>query len=310
MRVAAIDVGSNSIKLSIGEVEDGHVRVVGVDRITLQLGRPVASTGSLGDEAIAAAAQAVGQLATQARLAGARRIDLVGTSAVREAGDGDRLRAEAAAAAGVPMRILSGLDEAHLVSRSIEVSLGMPLRTAVMFDIGGGSTEVVHVEGGLVAAQHSIPLGAVDLTQRLGLDGAQPLRDADLEALQREIDEHLEPCIAAPESGAAPRIGFGCGGTITALARLHHFGLPPSGGAAAVDRLFLPRAAVEGLADQLAGASLDDRMAMTALEPDRARIIPAGAAIAARLMRRLDLDDVQVHEQGIRTGLMADLAMR
>jgi len=307
VRVAAIDVGSNSVKLAIGDVEGDHVHVVSTDRITLQLGRDVELHGRLGNAVIDAVADAVGSLATQARMAGARRIDVVGTSAAREASDGDRLVAAVGAAAGVPMRRLSGLDEAHLVSRSIDIAVGIPLRSAIMLDIGGGSTELVHTDGGLVVDQVSLPIGAVRLTDRLELRGEEPFDDNAKERLRGAIDEAIND-VGSVESGSR---GFGCGGTVTSLARLHLFGMPPSEGrASAVDRALLSRDGVDELLDGLASKSLAHRMACTGLKAKRAQIIPAGAAILAGLLHRLDVENLQVHEQGIRTGLLFDLAQR
>ncbi len=307
MRVAAIDVGSNSVKLAIGDVESDHVHVVSTDRITLQLGRDVELHGGLGEAVIDAVAQAVGSLATQARMAGARRIDVVGTSAAREASDGDQLAAAVGAAAGVPMRRLSGLDEAHLLSRSIDIAVGIPLRSAVMLDIGGGSTELVCTDGGLVVDQVSLPIGSVRLTDRLQLRGEDPFDDNAKERLQGAVDEAISN-VCSVEQGSR---GFGCGGTVTSLTRLHMFGMPPSEvQAGAVDRTLLSREGVDALLESLASKSLEDRMACTGLKAKRAQILPAGAAILAGLLHRLDVEDLQVHEQGIRTGLLFDLAQR
>lgn len=307
MRVAAIDVGSNSVKLSIGEVDGDHVHVACTERITLQVGREVELHGRLGNEAIAAVADAVSSLATKARLAGARRIDVVGTSAAREAADGDRLVAEVGAAAGVPMRRLSGLDEAHLVSRSIDIAVGIPLRSAIMLDIGGGSTELVRTDGGLVVDQVSLPIGAVRLTDRLDLRGDEPFDNEEMTRLRVAVEEATTDVLSV-ESGSR---GFGCGGTVTTLARLDLFGMPPQEGrSGTVDRALLGRDAVDELLVDLAGRSLADRMACTGLKAVRAQIIPAGAAILAGLLHRLDVDALQVHEHGIRTGLLFDLAQR
>ena len=310
MRVAVIDIGSNSVKLSIGDVEDGHVHIIKTDRVTQQLGSRIEADGALGRDCIKAVAATVGQLATQARLAGARRLDVVGTSASREASDGGALRTAVSAAAGVPMRTLTGDQEAHLLSRSIEVGVGMPLQEAVMFDIGGGSTEVVYSNGGLVTERHSLPIGAVRLTDRLGLRQETALDSEALDALQKAVDEH---CLDLPSCGPRAR-AFGCGGTVTALARLQVWGMPPDDDAPAalgdIDGEMLLQEEVAAITTQLIEATLEARIVLTGLKRIRAEIIPAGAVILQSLLRQLGVAELQVREQGIRLGMLADLAVR
>ncbi|MCH2135447.1 MAG: hypothetical protein MK101_02570 [Phycisphaerales bacterium] len=309
MRVAAIDLGSNSVKLSIGDVEGAQVRVIESDRVLLQLGRLVAATGLIGPEAIEAAAATVAAMATRARLAGCRRIDVVGTSAAREAADGATLQAAVSAAGGVPMRVLSGLDEAHLVSRSVEVAHGMPLGTAVLFDVGGASTEIVRIDAGLVVDQCSLPLGAARLAQQHGLTSASPPGSDVLAALDESIAAELD---ALEPAGVTQAVG--CGGTVTALALLNHQGFDASGCASealsSIDGVTLELEAIVELTDRLSSVSLRERMQLTGLEEGRAAILPTGGRLLWRLMERLGVSSAVVHEQGIRTGLLADLAAR
>jgi len=307
MYLAAIDIGSNSVKLAIGEVDAGQVRIVETQRITLQIGRHVEADGRIGNDMILMVAQAVSKLATKARLAGARRIDVVGTSAAREAIDGDRLAAAVSAAAGVPMRRLSGDEEAHLVSRSIEVAVGMPLREAIMVDIGGGSTEVVRCDGGLVVERVSLPIGSVRLTERHGLDNEGALTEAQRALLSASVGDAMQ-ALPSGESGVC---AFGCGGIVSLAGRLVHFGTPPTGvGSSGADRMLVEHLQVQDLRAQVDAADLEARSALTGLKRKRAVILPAGLAILDALMAHLSIDELQVHEQGIRVGLLADLFER
>lgn len=307
MLLGAIDIGSNSVKLAIGEVEAGQVRIVETERVTLQIGRQVEADGCIGDDMILKVAQAVSRLATKGRLAGARRIDVVGTSAAREARDGDRLAAAVSAAAGVPMRRLSGDEEAHLVSRSIEVAVGMPLREAVMVDIGGGSTELVRCDGGLVVERVSLPIGSVRLAERHSLDSEGALTEAQRALLDASVAEALQ----ALPSGEPGVRAFGCGGTVSLVGRLVHFGMPPAGvGSSGADRMLVEHLQVQDLRAQVDAADLEARCALTLLKRKRAVILPAGLAILDAVMQHLSIDELQVHEQGIRVGLLADLFER
>ena len=307
MHLAAIDIGSNSIKLAIGEAEDGQIRIVETERVTLQMGRQVEADGCIGADMTQKVAKAVSKLATKARLAGARRIDVVGTSAAREARDGDRFAAAVSAAAGVPMRCLSGDEEAHLVSRSIEVAVGMPLREAVMVDIGGGSTEIVRCDGGLVVSRTSLPVGAVRLAHRFGLDGSTATTDAQRTKLDASIAEAMQDL----QPGSPGIRAFGCGGTVSVAGRLLHFGMPPTGlGSSGADRMLIEPDQVQELRATLDAANLDERIELTGLKEKRATILPAGLAILDAVMKHLTIDELQVHEHGIRVGLLADLAER
>ena len=303
-RIAAIDIGSNSVRQIVADVSaDGGIQVVDEMKAAPRLASGLVDTGALQDEAITRAVEAIGRMATLARQLGAERVEAVATSAVRDATNGDEFLQRVHRETGLFVRVLDGEEEARLSFRSALAHFELGAGRAVVVDIGGGSLELVLSVDGVIERLASLPLGAVRLTDRFLRDGSS--RPKVLRAMRREIREVLRPHLPVRDWRGAAVIGSG--GTFTNLAGLY---LTRQGvfTARSVHAARIPRGDVEHLLEMLHAMSPDERRSMEGLNPDRADIIVAGLAVVAEVMARLEAREVQVSRYGIREGLLLEAA--
>lgn len=302
LRLAAVDLGSNSAKLSVVEVDgDGHARVIDRDRVVLSLGRQVAQDGALGADAIARTTEVMQAFVDRARALEVDDMRAVATSACRDATDGDDLRQAVRHACGLNVAIITGREEGELAWRAVAHRAGVDDDGIGLFDVGGGSTELVCRCGRVMV---SVPLGAARLTERFG---CQDRMSADVRhALVDHIDATLATVRAEIES--PPTSLYGMGGTVTALALLDVHGHPlPAKDRRDVSETDGHRVSadtVRSIGQALGDMSCQQRREVAGLGPTRARIIVAGITIVERTLAMLGCDAFEVVEQGIRDGLV------
>jgi exopolyphosphatase/guanosine-5'-triphosphate,3'-diphosphate pyrophosphatase len=305
--VAAIDAGSNTTRLLVAEVEEGSLTHVERRLTFTRLGEGVDATGRLNPRGIKATVAAIGEFVDRSRELGAERIRIAGTSAVREAANGEELLVAVKAATGLDLEVLPGEAEAALSFAGATQDL--PAGRYLVCDIGGGSTEFAEGRKGrtlkekaVIEGAISLKLGVVRLTERhLAHD---PPTIGELAALEVDIDRSL---LAAEQAlpDAAPARFVGVAGTVTSLAAirlgLEHYDTELVHGSE------LTREDVVGLYRRLAGMSLAEREALPALPPGRSDVIVAGCAILTRTMARWSFPAVRVSDKDILDGLALEL---
>jgi exopolyphosphatase/guanosine-5'-triphosphate,3'-diphosphate pyrophosphatase len=303
MRLATIDLGTNTVHLLVAEVSAGAsawLTIARQQQVT-RLGEGLAATGRLGEAPAARTAAAVGEYVARAVAARADRIVIVATSAVREAANGAEFAAAVQKATGQPVRVISGVEEARLTLRGVMRGLGEAAGTFVSFDIGGGSTEYVLAREGQVAASVSLRLGVVPLAERFPFPGAVDRERYATLSAQVRAQLAAEVPVLIREAGV--RL-VGTAGTVTALAALD-LGLTTYD-PERVHRHQLHRAAVERWRQRLGALTIAERGAMPCLEPGRADLIIPGTAIVIETMACLGVDALTVSEYGLREGILAD----
>ena len=300
MRLATIDIGTNTILLLIAEATNGGGLTVLADRSRIEgLGRGVDRTGELDEAAIARALDAVREYARLVQSAQVDRLAVVGTQALREARNGARFLEPAAALLGTPVEVIAGRREAELaflaVARSFpELSTG-PL---LVCDVGGGSTELIAARNGRIESLVSLPIGAVRLSERY-LRSDPPTQD-EVRALYAALDDAL----AQPPLPEGVTL-VGTAGTVTTLASVA-LGMPqyqPD----RVQGMRIARCEVERQITHYLAVPLSERKRIPGLEPKRADTIVAGAAIVDRVMARARVEEIVVSDRGIRWGLAYEL---
>jgi exopolyphosphatase/guanosine-5'-triphosphate,3'-diphosphate pyrophosphatase len=302
-RIAAIDVGSNSVRAIIADVSaDGTITMVDEMKAAPRLGADVDVTGMLGTAAMERAAEAIGRMAALARQLGAQRIEVVATSAVRDAANGAQFVARVRQEAGLELRVISGEAEAQLSYRSALAHFDLGAGRTVVMDIGGGSLELALAADGVLDDLVSLPFGALRLSERYLRDGGGLKA---VRRLRREARGALRDVL--PRRGWRGAQLIGSGGTFTNLAGIH---LARRGMlvARSVHATQVPRTDVEHILDTLAAMTPDERRGVAGLNPERADIIVAGFAIAAEVMARLEARDLRVSRYGIREGLLLESA--
>ncbi|MDP7070932.1 MAG: hypothetical protein QF561_06250 [Phycisphaerales bacterium] len=305
MRLAAIDVGTQSVKLSVATLmPDGSIRIVERRRVPSQF--PSSEGGAvLGATAIAHVVECVAEACASARSLGADRVRAIGTSGVREAADASALQTAISEACGVELQVVTGEEEALLVWDAVAAGL-TDGECSVMVDVGGGSTEMVLGQGRCAKRVVSMPMGAVRCADRFSMRGGMTLR-ARLE-LEDWVDGHLR------EAGAPTLEGVGSviatGGTVTVLAMLAHFGmpLPHNPPAEAVRGATLSAASVRRSIDAIVSMNPDRRMAETGLSTSRSDVIVPGAVILLQTLRWIGAETCSVSEVGLRDGVLRRMA--
>jgi exopolyphosphatase/guanosine-5'-triphosphate,3'-diphosphate pyrophosphatase len=303
-RIAAIDIGSNSVRQIVADVSaGGGIQVVDEMKAAPRLAAGLVGSGMLDEEAMTRAIEAIARMATLARQLGAARIEAVATSAVRDASNGDEFLQLVQRQTGLQVRVLNGEEEARLSFRSALAHFDLGSGRAVVADIGGGSLELVLSVDGVIDRIASLPLGAVRLTERFLPDGST--RPKALRALRREVRGQLRPHLPVRDWRGATLIGSG--GTFTNLAGLY---LTRQGifTARSVHAARVSRGDVEHLLEMLHSMEPNERRAVEGLNADRADIIVAGLAVVAEVMARLESRDVQVSRYGIREGMLLEAA--
>jgi exopolyphosphatase/guanosine-5'-triphosphate,3'-diphosphate pyrophosphatase len=289
MRVAAIDQGTNTTRLLVADVTDGQVDEV-VRRSTItRLGEGVDARRRLLPLPITRVRNCLADYRRELESLGAERALLVATSAVRDAENGEAFLGEIEWSYGFSTRLLSGDEEAELTLRGIG---GVDDGTVVV-DIGGGSTELISS-----GTRVSTELGSVRLTERF-LE-SDPPTEKELEAIAGAIRSVLE------EHDLLAQRGIGVAGTVTSLAALD-LGLVEYD-SERVHGHRMSQTAVETQLERLAALPLAERRQVPGLEPERAPVIVAGAAILLEAMRHLGLDEIEVSERDILDGAALEAA--
>jgi exopolyphosphatase/guanosine-5'-triphosphate,3'-diphosphate pyrophosphatase len=302
-RIAAIDIGSNSIRQIIADVSaSGAIRVVDEMKAAPRLGAGLDHDAMLGAEPMRLALECLARMATLARQLGAKRIEAVATSAVRDASNGAAFLTRVRQETGLRVRLLAGEEEARLAFRSALAHFELGAVRAVVMDIGGGSLELAAAADGLVERLVSLPYGALRLTERFLGDGPSVKR---VRKLRKHIRGEIEKALPLRDWRGAEVIGSG--GTFTNLAGifLARHGMQA---ARSVHGTRIPRAEVEHVLEMLQEMTPAELQLVAGLNAGRADIIVAGLAIAAEVLARVEPRDLATSAFGIREGLLLEVA--
>lgn len=291
--VAAIDCGTNTIRLLIGRLPDIAVR----ESRIVRLGQGVDATGRLADEALDRTFAALDDYAATIREHGVTTVRMCATSAVRDASNGEVFVAGVEERLGVAPDILTGEQEAALAfDGAVRNLTGEAPDPVLVVDIGGGSTELVIGRGGVVDVAHSMDIGSVRLHER-HLAGDPPTAE-QVAACVADIDAHLD---RAPVRVADASTVVGVAGThLTVAAGV--LGLT-SYDRALIDQARLAVDDVTAYVDRLVAMSVEERLALPFMSPGRADVIGAGALIIARVLARASVTTWVASEGDILDGI-------
>ncbi|MDZ4672943.1 MAG: Ppx/GppA phosphatase family protein [Gemmatimonadota bacterium] len=302
-RIAAIDVGSNSIRLVVAEYDpEQGLTIIDEVRDQARLATGLASTGMLDEATMDRAIEGLQRMKEVVTRRGARQLTAVATSAVREAGNGAAFVARVRKEAGIPLRIIDGETEAALSWRSVAHHFPLTKTRALVADIGGGSLELIGAVNGLIETTASLPLGAVRMTERFPIDERGAVRA--VRAIRKAARKKLKR--AATWRAWSGAVVIGSGGTFTNLARM---ALERRGQVStdAVHGEVVTAAEVEQLLEWLATRTLEERRNVPGLNPERADIILAGLAVTAELLDLAAAPAVRVSGFGLREGLLLEM---
>jgi exopolyphosphatase/guanosine-5'-triphosphate,3'-diphosphate pyrophosphatase len=296
-RLAAIDIGTNSIRLIVAEpLRGGNYRILDEEKESTRLGENLSKTGQLEARAIEKSLGALRRMKQIAEGFQITELKTIATCAVREAKNGDAFRRRAREELGIDIEVITAEREALLAFASVQRAFDLTNQHVAVADIGGGSTEIVLAYGNLVEAVYTTQLGAVRMSEVY----SETASNEGFEALLAGIDRHLRKHTKNPLF--VPHTLFGSGGTFTNLAAM---AMAARGQDRTPVRGYqVTRAEVRHLLERLRKMPLKERAGVAGLSPDRADIIVAGLAIVDRVMNRFEVNTVQVHNRGVRDGLL------
>lgn len=294
MIIGAIDVGSNTVKLLVASANGRGVRPLVQQSAIMRLGGGVDRTGRIARGAQDRTITLLKKYRRVCEKSRADRIAAVGTEALRIAANGRSFAERCRKEAGIPLRILSGRDEARLAF--LGATSGRRERRLAAIDIGGGSTEIMYGRPGALQGAVSLALGAVRLTE-LHLKSDPPTLLERISLLQR-VREELDKLPGKFRRAAKRHVTLlGIGGTSVNVARMFRPRGSPEGRAVRLD-------ALEDMIDRLAQMPLSRRKKVPGIDPDRADIIIAGARIMAETLKALNVDSFTSTVHGLRRGVI------
>lgn len=300
-RLATIDLGTNTVRLLVIETErDGWRSLYEAQRVT-RLGEGQSAAKRLLEGPMLRTVDTVAEFVTAAERLGAREVHVVATSAVRGAPNREEFVRRVRAASGRDIEVVSGEDEARLTLLGVTSGLPHLDGSFIVFDIGGGSTEVVLARQRAPVRVVSLALGVVPLTERHIDDG--PVAREQLARLRGDVEAVIRTGLPSEMLEASASTLVGTAGTVTALAALD-LGLVRYD-ADRVQGHIVSRSTVQRLLEWLSAMTLRQRAAVPCLEPGRADVLIAGIVICVALMEQLGHSSLVVSDRGLREGIVA-----
>ena len=307
MRVAAIDIGTNSLHMIVAVVRpDLSFELIDREKEMVRLGAGGLDGRSLTDTAMTSALQTLTKFR---RLADSHKVDEIvaaATSAVREADNGGDFIAEVARQTGIRIRVITGVEEARLIHQAAVYGVHMGGQPAVVIDIGGGSTEVTLGTASHVTHARSFKLGVIRLTERFVR--SDPITPRDERRMLKHIAQEIGSYLGGIAGRRFERV-IGTSGTILSLGSLalsENGGLRPE----ALRNRHVPAKAMHRVRKRLTELDLDARLHLAGLDPRRADIAVAGAILLDTILRKVGADELTLCDFSLREGLVLDYIHR
>ena len=305
-RYAAVDIGSNSVRMEAAEVIPGAPpRILAAERLVTRLGESVFRTGRINQETIDFTCQVLAGMADIYR-----RLDVVGvravaTSAVRDASNQVQFLELASQAVRSPVEIISGQEEARLIHLGVQARWPHPKQRVLIVDVGGGSAEFILSEKGGLAGAFSKPVGAVRLNEVFLKH--DPPAAIELRQMWEYIDERLATPIRTIGAGRFDRV---IATSATAAAVVCAINRVPRSDRETADRLRASARQIRKFSKHVSQLDLVHRRKIPGIGPRRAEIIIPGAAVLAEVLEGFQASSLYYSVAGVRDGIIADLAAR
>jgi exopolyphosphatase/guanosine-5'-triphosphate,3'-diphosphate pyrophosphatase len=305
-RYAAVDIGSNSVRMLAAEVvPGGATKILAAERQVTRLGASVFQNGRIAPEAINLLAEILTRMAQAYRKLDVLAVRAVATSAVRDASNQHEFLARASEALGTQVEIISGLEEARLIHLGVQSRWPQHDKRVLIVDVGGGSVELISSERGALVDAFSKPLGAVRLTEVfLKSDPPAPL---ELHRMNEYIEEKLAGPLRRIGAGPFDRViatSASAAAVVCAVNRVSRARREEA------DRLKASVSQVRKFYREVSALDLAGRRKIQGLGPKRAELIVAGAAVFRRVLELFQRPAMHYSAAGVRDGIIADLAAR
>ena len=307
---AALDLGTNNCRLLIATPTGDGFRVVDSFSRIIRLGEGMSATGCISDAAIERAVAALSICRDKIQSKKARRLRLIATEACRAASNGDSFRERVAAETGIRLEVIDRETEAALAVIGCSPLLDPKGRGAILFDIGGGSTELVRIErdpteqnaAPRIKAWMSIPLGVVTLAEHFGGRDVTP---ASYARMVQEVAQYVAPFAAEHGADLNGMHLLGTSGTVTTLAGVHLNLLRYD--RRRIDGVWMNDADLTATIARLLGMSYQERAANNCIGTERADLVLAGCAILDAIRHAFPLPRLRVADRGLREGMLVEM---
>ena len=303
-RYAAVDIGSNSVRMLAAETNPGaSTKILVADRQVTRLGASVFQNGRISPEAMESVTQVLARMAQVYRKQDVIAVRAVATSAVRDAGNQHEFIERAAAVLGVPVEIISGQEEARLIHLGVQSRWPQPDKRVLIMDVGGGSAELILSDRGELVEAFSKPLGAVRLTE--AFLKSDPPAALEMHRMYEYIEEKLATPLRRIGTGPFDRMIATSATAAAIVCAVNRVSRPRREDA---DRLKVSVQQVRKFSREVSSVDLAHREKIQGLGPRRAEIIVAGAAVFRRAMELFQRPSLHYSAAGVRDGIIADLA--
>ncbi len=306
-RLAAIDIGSNSIHMVIARIASGgHFEIVDRAKEMVGLGRGTLVHGYLSNEAAEAGFKALATFTQLARREGADPILAVATSSIREASNGGDFVLKAWEELGLRVDVITGLEEARLVFEGARHSIDFRGQRPIVIDVGGGSVEIIQGVGPRIEWQESLKLGVARLTDKF--IASDPPRKSELSKLRAHLLRKLENAFKKAQR-TAPTMMVGTSGTLlnlTAMAAAMRDGRAPE----TLHNYVLRREDLRELTAHILELGAEERADLVGLDRRRVDLIAAGAVLTETMFEGFEIDEMRACEWGLREGVILDFLAR
>lgn len=305
---AALDLGTNNCRLLIACPTSDGFRVVDSFSRIIRLGEGVSATGSISEAAIERAIAALSICRDKINLRKAKRLRLIATEACRAASNAEGFRSRVAAETGIELEVIDRETEASLAMLGCSPLVDPRGRGAILFDIGGGSTELVRIERDSanpeprIKAWMSIPLGVVTLAEQFGGRDVTPEIYA---AMEQEVANHVAPFAEQHGRDLTDMHLLGTSGTVTTLAGIHLNLVRYD--RRRIDSIWMNDADLTATIDKLLGMTYEERAGNNCISVERADLVLAGCAILDAIRRAFPLPRLRVADRGLREGMLVEM---
>lgn len=301
-RLAAIDVGSNAIRLVIGEQDRyGDIKILKKVREPIRLGKDVFKTGIVGEKTREKVLEAFKKFSALIKAHEVKQSRAVATSAIREAKDREELIQLVRRSTGFEIDVIDGVEEGRLIFSAVANRLDLEDKVSLLIDVGGGSVELTVADHGKPIACQTFKLGTVRLLQMLEDKG---LKESQLRGL---IEEHIggvKSFLASTLKDLEIDHAIGTGGNFECLGKLRVALLHKS------SIFSMSRKELDDLVQHLESMTVKERIQFLRLRPDRADVVVPAALVTSAIMAAAEVDVLSIPYVGLRDGILADLATK
>jgi exopolyphosphatase/guanosine-5'-triphosphate,3'-diphosphate pyrophosphatase len=307
MRIAAVDVGSNSIHMVVAQVEaDGRVRVLDRAKEMVRLGRRTLSKGRLSPQAIDAGVRTLSAFLTHAERQGVSRITAVATSAVREAANGGDFIEKVERDVGLRVKVIPGREEARLIYLGVRHAIDLSGKPTLIVDVGGGSVEFILIEQGEPVSLESHKIGVARLSERFFQN--DPPTSEEIDAIEAYLGNQLDPMLGEFRKRGVRRV-VGTSGTLLTLVSIagHQRGEPPD---QHLNNFAVSATEIAKVRRLLSRTERDERLRLKGLDAKRADLIVAGAVLADYILAGIGAKQLVACTWALREGVLLDFISR